>query len=67
MSEQEYPGLELPARPESPLPDECCGRGCERCVYIYYEEAVRRWEERVALLKAEYQSGRRTEPLRAHE
>ena len=67
MSEEKYPGLELPARPEAPLPGECCGRGCERCVYVYYEEAVRRWEERVALLKAEYHSGQRTESWQACE
>jgi len=45
--------LELPPRPEEPLPGECCGRGCERCVYVYYEEALQRWEEKVALLKAQ--------------
>ena len=45
--------MELPPRPEEPLPGECCGRGCERCVYVYYEEALQRWEEKVALLKAQ--------------
>jgi hypothetical protein len=45
--------LKLPPRPEEPLPGECCGRGCERCVYVYYEEALQRWEEKVALLKAQ--------------
>ena len=54
--QQQYPGLELPPRPEEPLPGECCGRGCERCVYVYYEEAVQRWEEMVAALKAKYNS-----------
>ena len=44
--------LELPPRPEEPLPGECCGRGCERCVYVYYEEALQRWEEKIVLLKA---------------
>lgn len=47
-------GLELPPRPEEPLPGECCGRGCERCVYVYYEEALQRWEKKIALIKAEY-------------
>jgi len=46
--------LELPPRPEEPLPGECCGRGCERCVYVYYEEALQRWEEKVALLKTQH-------------
>lgn len=42
----------LPQRPEEPDPNECCGRNCERCVYIYYEEALQRWHENVAKLKA---------------
>ena len=46
--------LELPPRPEEPLPGECCGRGCERCVYVYYEEALQRWEEKIVLLKAKH-------------
>lgn len=44
---------ELPPRPEPPLPGECCGRGCENCVWVYYERALQRWEERVAALAAE--------------
>ena len=46
--------LELPSRPEEPLPGECCGRGCEHCVYVYYEEALLRWEEKIVLLKAKH-------------
>ena len=58
MIDRKDPGEpDLPPPPQEPHPDECCGRGCERCVYVYYEEAVQRWEERVALLKEEYQSG----------
>lgn len=31
--------LELPPPPEKPLPGDCCGSGCVRCVWdIYYEE-----------------------------
>lgn len=41
----------MPPRPEEPLPGECCGRGCERCVYVYYEEALQRWEEKIIQLK----------------
>jgi len=51
---EDYAGLVLPPRPEAPLHGECCGRGCEHCVYIVFEEAVRRWEEQVVRLKAEY-------------
>ena len=55
-AQEEFPGLELPPRPQAPHHGECCGRGCEHCVYVYFEEAVRRWEEQVATLKAEYQA-----------
>jgi hypothetical protein len=52
MNTQTKPGLlEMPPRPEEPLPGECCGRGCERCVYVYYEEALQRWEEKIIQLK----------------
>lgn len=49
-----HAGLELPPRPQEPAPEECCGRGCERCVYVYYEEALLRWEEKVEELKEKY-------------
>lgn len=42
-----------PEPPEAPLPGDCCGSGCDRCVYIVYEEAMdayrealREWESR---------------------
>lgn len=50
----EFSGLEFPPPPQKPLPGECCERGCERCVYVYYEEALQRWEEKVNKLKQEY-------------
>jgi hypothetical protein len=33
--------------PEEPLPQECCGRGCERCVLTVYCEAVDEWRRDV--------------------
>ncbi|MCH8505607.1 MAG: oxidoreductase-like domain-containing protein [Ectothiorhodospiraceae bacterium] len=39
---------ELPPRPTPPEPDECCGGGCIPCVYDLYEEALERWERKVA-------------------
>lgn len=51
---EEFDGLELPPRPREPMPYECCGCGCERCVFDYYDEAIRRWEIKVAILKEEY-------------
>jgi len=55
-TKEELPGLDLPPPPQAPHHSECCGRGCEHCVYVYYEEAIRRWEERIIALKAEYSS-----------
>ncbi|MCK5921538.1 MAG: hypothetical protein KAG66_11400 [Methylococcales bacterium] len=43
---------EFPPKPVEPDPSECCNRGCERCVYVYYEEAVQRWKEKVARLQS---------------
>ncbi len=48
------PDIELPPPPEAPLPEECCGRGCENCVYVYYENALQRWQEKVAVIMAEH-------------
>jgi hypothetical protein len=37
--ELEEQSKELPPPPEKPLPGDCCGSGCVRCVWdIYYEE-----------------------------
>lgn len=55
-----FEDLVLPPRPQEPLPGECCGRGCERCVYVYYEEALLRWGEKVERLKEKYQSENET-------
>jgi transposase len=31
--------VELLEEPEKPLPDDCCGNGCDRCVWdVYYEQ-----------------------------
>jgi 3-deoxy-manno-octulosonate cytidylyltransferase (CMP-KDO synthetase) len=43
------PALSLLTEPEKPAPYECCGRGCERCVFVYYEEAMERWRQAVAV------------------
>jgi len=37
----------IPQPPEEPLPEECCGRGCERCVLTVYYEAVDAWRRDV--------------------
>lgn len=42
-----------PIPPERPFPGDCCNSGCERCVFVVYEEAMeayrealRNWEQR---------------------
>ena len=30
--------------PEEPLPENCCERGCDRCVYTVYYEALAAWQ-----------------------
>ncbi|MDG4594157.1 MAG: oxidoreductase-like domain-containing protein [Candidatus Contendobacter sp.] len=37
-----------PKPPQPPVEGECCERGCERCVWVYYHEAMRRYEAAVA-------------------
>lgn len=39
VKEKEAETAEIPPPPEKPLPGDCCGSGCVRCVWdIYYEE-----------------------------
>lgn len=38
----------LPPKPKEPDAYECCGRGCDPCVYDYYAKALTRWEKKVA-------------------
>ena len=37
----------IPEPPEEPLPENCCERGCERCVFTVYYEAVDAWRRDV--------------------
>lgn len=37
----------LPKKPVEPDPSECCNRNCENCVYVYYEKALKRWQEKM--------------------
>lgn len=41
----------FPPRPKEPDPYECCGRGCDPCIFDYYAKALARWERKVAELK----------------
>jgi hypothetical protein len=35
----------VPPPPPEPDPGICCGRGCERCVFVAYYEALRAWRQ----------------------
>lgn len=41
MAERDY---ELPDRPQSPSPGDCCGSGCNPCVLDIYEQELRIWK-----------------------
>jgi len=34
----------LPQQPEKPLPEDCCGNGCDPCVLDVYQELLLKWE-----------------------
>jgi hypothetical protein len=33
----------IPEPPDAPLPADCCERGCDRCVFTVYYEAIDAW------------------------
>jgi len=37
----------IPDPPEEPLPTDCCERGCERCVFTVYYEAIDAWRRAI--------------------
>jgi hypothetical protein len=39
--------IEIAEPPEEPLPENCCERGCDRCVFTVYYEAVDEWRRDV--------------------
>lgn len=51
MTEKESTEQNLPPKPIEPDPSECCGRGCENCVYIYYERALERWHDKMKAIQ----------------
>lgn len=36
-----------PPLPVKPTMEECCGRGCDPCIFTYWDMAMDRWEQRV--------------------
>lgn len=50
---QEPPAPPRPLTPpQPPVPGECCERGCENCVWVFYYEAQRRYEAALQALAA---------------
>ena len=43
-----------PLPPKPPVEGECCGRGCEYCVWVYYDQALRRYEAALAQWREQY-------------
>ncbi|NKB38797.1 MAG: hypothetical protein GKR93_16825 [Gammaproteobacteria bacterium] len=41
----------LRPRPVRPADSECCQRGCEPCVFDYYQRAMERWQQELAILE----------------
>ena len=37
----------IPEPPEEPLPENCCERGCDRCVFTVYYEALDAWRREI--------------------
>lgn len=42
---------QLPPPPPEPDLDECCGTGCDPCVFDLYEQRLERWRERCEELR----------------
>ena len=43
---------EYPPPPREPDLDECCGSGCDPCVFDLYEQRLARWRTRCEALRA---------------
>jgi hypothetical protein len=48
------PATPPPLPPKPPVEGECCGRGCEYCVWVYYDQALRRYEAALARGRERY-------------
>jgi hypothetical protein len=41
---------DLPAPPEAPHAQSCCGRWCSPCIFDYYDDAFTSWETEIRAL-----------------
>lgn len=51
--------LRLPPPPTEPDLDECCGSGCEPCIFDLYESRLERWHQRCEAIRQRHESERR--------
>lgn len=38
---------DLPPKPERPYDSDCCGNGCDPCIFTCYAEELARWQKAV--------------------
>ncbi|XP_058179831.1 uncharacterized protein LOC131298408 [Rhododendron vialii] len=55
--EEEKVVLPPPPPPEKPLPGDCCGSGCVRCVWDIYYEELEDYNKLVSEIKSKSDSG----------
>ena len=52
----------LPPPPVEPELEDCCGSGCERCVFDVYQERLERWKRRCEALRRQASEPHRDNP-----
>ena len=57
-TEHETDGPKLPPRPRQPEAEDCCGSGCDPCIFDLYEDALQRWEAQVERIRQEWHEQR---------
>ena len=45
-----FSNKKIPPKPVKPQDSECCNRGCENCVFDYYEHALKAWKKKIGHL-----------------
>ena len=56
-----------PQPPREPRPEECCGGGCEPCVFDRYADALERYREALRAWSERHPGEDRSEPDQGRE